>query len=101
MLNVTRIFYAFFIILIKLYQWLISPLLPNNCRHVPTCSQYVVESIWIWGPFKGALLGIKRLLRCYPWGTCGYDPVPQKPGKFKEPSILNKGSNDVEAYFQL
>ena len=63
---------------IKLYQWLISPLFPPTCRHEPTCSNYAVEAVKIWGPFKGIWLGMKRLSTCHPWGKSGYDPVPKK-----------------------
>ncbi|MCC5924172.1 MAG: membrane protein insertion efficiency factor YidD [Crocinitomicaceae bacterium] len=73
-----------FVLPIKLYQWLISPLLGQNCRHEPTCSHYAVEAIKIWGPFKGIWLGIKRISKCHPWGTFGYDPVPEKKNKIKK-----------------
>ncbi len=63
---------------IRLYQLLISPLFPPTCRHEPTCSNYTVEAVKIWGPFKGIWLGIKRLSTCHPWGESGYDPVPKK-----------------------
>ncbi len=61
---------------IRFYQYCISPLLPGSCRFTPTCSQYAIEALRIHGPFKGLLLAIKRILRCNPWGGCGYDPVP-------------------------
>lgn len=70
-----------FIFPIKLYQWLISPLLGNNCRFEPSCSQYMVEAIEEWGPFKGIYIGIKRIGKCHPWGPHGHDPVPKKPKK--------------------
>ena len=73
-----------FVLPIKLYQWLISPLLGQNCRHEPTCSHYAVEAIKVWGPFKGIWLGIKRISKCHPWGTFGYDPVPEKKNKIKK-----------------
>ena len=66
---------------IKIYQWLISPLLGQNCRHEPTCSQYTIEAIQEWGAIKGTWLGVKRLSKCNPWGTFGYDPVPKKEKK--------------------
>lgn len=66
------------ILVIKLYQWIISPLLGQNCRHQPTCSQYTIEAINEWGLLKGISLGAKRLSKCHPWGTQGYDPVPKK-----------------------
>lgn len=69
--------------LVRFYQGAISPLLGSHCRHTPTCSQYTVEAIREWGPFKGTWLGMKRLSRCHPWGTHGYDPVPKKPSANK------------------
>jgi putative membrane protein insertion efficiency factor len=64
------------IILIKGYQLLISPLLPSSCRFEPTCSQYALEALKKYGFIKGAWLGIKRILKCHPWGDSGYDPIP-------------------------
>jgi putative membrane protein insertion efficiency factor len=61
---------------IKLYQILISPLLGNNCRFIPTCSNYTIEAINKFGIIKGLSLGIKRIKKCHPWGESGYDPVP-------------------------
>jgi len=63
-------------VLIKGYQWLISPVLPGNCRFYPTCSAYALQAVDDHGPFKGAWLGVKRILRCHPWNDGGYDPVP-------------------------
>ena len=65
-----------FIIPIKIYQILISPLLGPSCRFTPTCSQYTIEAIQKYGPLKGGWLGFRRILRCHPWGGCGHDPVP-------------------------
>ena len=65
-----------FIILIKLYQWLISPWLGSKCRYTPTCSHYGIEALKKYGPIKGMWLTIKRIARCHPWGGHGYDPVP-------------------------
>jgi len=65
-----------FVVLIKLYQWVISPLLPNACRYEPTCSAYYLQALKKYGPFKGSYLGIKRILSCHPWGGHGHDPVP-------------------------
>lgn len=61
---------------VRLYQLMIAPLMPPVCRYYPSCSQYMVEAVRKHGPFKGAWLGTKRLLRCAPWGRHGYDPVP-------------------------
>ncbi len=64
------------VILIRFYQWFISPLLPNSCRYEPTCSHYMIEALNVHGPVKGLWLGSKRIARCNPWGGEGYDPVP-------------------------
>ena len=61
---------------IRFYQRCISPLTPPSCRFTPTCSQYAVEALQKYGPFKGSWLALRRLLRCHPWGGSGYDPVP-------------------------
>ncbi len=66
------------ILLIRFYQKCISPLLPKMCRFTPTCSQYFIEALQIHGVIKGSYLGVRRLLRCHPWGGSGYDPVPPK-----------------------
>lgn len=61
---------------IRFYQRVISPMTPPSCRFTPTCSQYTLEAIQKHGPVKGTWLGLRRLLRCHPWGGSGYDPVP-------------------------
>jgi putative membrane protein insertion efficiency factor len=61
---------------IRLYQRLISPVLPHRCRFYPSCSEYAREAILRYGPFKGGWLALRRLLRCGPWHPGGYDPVP-------------------------
>jgi hypothetical protein len=63
--------------LIRIYQLLISPLLGPRCRHLPSCSDYASEAIALHGPLRGGWLGLCRLARCHPWGTSGYDPVPE------------------------
>lgn len=65
-----------FLLLIRFYQYFISPLSGASCRFTPTCSQYGVEAITKYGPFKGGWLTVKRILRCHPWGSHGHDPVP-------------------------
>jgi len=62
--------------LIKLYQVTISQVTPPSCRFVPSCSQYTYEAISKFGVFKGVWLGVKRLFRCHPFHSGGYDPVP-------------------------
>lgn len=66
----------FFLLLIRLYQILLSPILGASCRYTPTCSQYGMEAIQKYGPFKGGWLTLKRIGRCNPWGGHGHDPVP-------------------------
>lgn len=65
-----------FTLIIRFYQLAISPLLPPSCRYTPTCSQYSLEAIKKYGPFKGGYLAVRRILRCSPWGGHGHDPVP-------------------------
>ncbi|MDP3049247.1 MAG: membrane protein insertion efficiency factor YidD [Thermodesulfovibrionales bacterium] len=60
---------------IKLYKYAISPLLPDSCRFVPTCSEYSAEAIERYGAVKGSYLSLKRILRCHPFHNGGYDPV--------------------------
>ena len=61
---------------IKIYQKLISPFLGYSCRFTPTCSNYTIEVINKFGIIKGTLLSIKRILKCNPFGSSGYDPIP-------------------------
>jgi putative membrane protein insertion efficiency factor len=63
-------------LLVRMYQLLISPILPSTCRYAPTCSHYMLDALKKYGIFKGLWLGIKRIGRCHPWGGSGYDPVP-------------------------
>ncbi len=71
-----RILSYILLVPIYFYRSAISPMFPPSCRYVPTCSQYAVEAIKKYGPFKGTWLAVKRILRCHPWGGSGYDPVP-------------------------
>ena len=63
--------------LIRIYQWLVSPLLPRACRFAPSCSEYAAEAIATHGAGRGAWLALRRLARCHPWGGEGFDPVPR------------------------
>lgn len=65
-----------FILLVKFYQNIISPLTPATCRYTPTCSQYTLIALQKYGFFKGGWLGLKRIASCHPWGGKGHDPVP-------------------------
>ena len=65
---------------IHLYRWTLKPLMGLECRHLPTCSEYALEAIDRNGAWKGFWLMLSRLSRCHPWGTHGYDPVPDLCG---------------------
>lgn len=60
---------------VRLYQYILSPILPPSCRFYPTCSEYMIQAIRKKGPFKGILMGVWRVLRCNPFCRGGYDPV--------------------------
>lgn len=74
--GIKRLFGMLFLLLIRAYQLLLSPMLGASCRYTPTCSQYGIEAIRKHGPFKGGWLTLKRIGRCHPWGGHGHDPVP-------------------------
>jgi uncharacterized protein len=78
MKNIKKIISFLLISIIHFYQVALSPMLGRSCRHIPTCSNYTIQAITDHGPLKGSWLGIKRIARCHPWGTQGYDPVPPK-----------------------
>ena len=64
------------LLIIRAYQVLISPLLPSCCRFAPTCSQYAAEALSRYGLWRGLGLSLRRLARCHPWHSGGWDPVP-------------------------
>jgi uncharacterized protein len=61
--------------LIIFYHYAISPWLRPRCRYLPACSEYALEALNRYGPYRGSLLALKRLSRCHPWGGNGFDPV--------------------------
>jgi putative membrane protein insertion efficiency factor len=71
-----KLFSKFFTALIQFYQAFISPLLGAKCRFTPSCSEYGIQAIKKYGPWKGFILALKRFGSCHPWGKSGYDPVP-------------------------
>tara|TARA_B100001741_G_C16500890_1_gene574662 strand:+ start:473 stop:715 length:243 start_codon:yes stop_codon:yes gene_type:complete len=77
-----KIFSKTLIIIIKLYRLILSPMLGNNCRYQPTCSEYFIDSLNEYGFLKGCTQGIKRILSCHPikilGGGDGFDPVNKK-----------------------
>ena len=78
----TKIIKKIIIQIIKVYKLIISPYLGNNCRYIPTCSEYFIDSLNEYGLLKGLLMGIKRILKCHPvkflGGSEGFDPVKKK-----------------------
>jgi hypothetical protein len=70
------------LLVIKIYQVTLSPLLGSNCRFHPSCSRYATEAIQTHGGLRGSWLATRRILRCHPWHPGGYDPVPSaKPSR--------------------
>lgn len=63
---------------LKLYKMLLSPLFAGSCRYLPTCSDYMAEAVDRHGAAAGTALGVRRLLRCHPMGSSGFDPVPER-----------------------
>jgi len=64
------------VVVVRGYQYVISPILGHHCRFYPTCSEYTCQAIERYGIAKGSWLGIKRISRCHPWHPGGVDPVP-------------------------
>ena len=64
------------IVFVKLYQLFLSPIIGQNCRYLPTCSEYTIECLKQFGLIKGIFLSIRRVSKCHPWGSHGYDPIP-------------------------
>lgn len=80
--------------IVEFYQSVISPVLPGTCRFHPTCSDYAVEAVKNHGAIRGSGLAIWRILRCNPWGSGGYDPVPCHHHPDGDPQDENKHSKD-------
>ncbi|MDA7978128.1 MAG: membrane protein insertion efficiency factor YidD [Pirellulales bacterium] len=62
------------IVVVRVYQMTLSPLLGSNCRYTPSCSQYFIQAVKKYGAFGGAWRGFRRILRCHPFRSGGYDP---------------------------
>jgi len=73
-----NIFILPFVLVIKTYQFCISPILKTNCRYLPTCSEYAIDSLNNHGLFKGGYYALRRIIHCHPFGGSGYDPIPKK-----------------------
>lgn len=67
---------TFLLFLIRFYRAYISPLKPSCCRFTPTCSEYALEAVKRYGPWKGMWLSLKRIAKCHPFHKGGYDPLP-------------------------
>jgi uncharacterized protein len=101
----SRIAKAFVLAPVTLYRWTLSPLLGVNCRHLPNCSDYASEAIAKNGAWRGAWLALSRLLRCHPWGSQGFDPVPDvsaerhafAPWRYGRWTLARPAGDDIEA----
>ena len=70
---------ALLLVVLRGYQYLISPLLGPRCRFWPSCSNYAIEALRLHGPARGGWLALKRIAKCHPWHAGGIDPVPECP----------------------
>ncbi len=77
------------------YKRFVSPMLPNACRFVPTCSEYAMEAIERHGAFRGSLMAAGRLARCHPFCRAGYDPVP---GVNRVDCVHNHAGQDLRPF---
>ena len=69
---------------LRAYKLTLSPLIGRQCRFLPTCSEYAAQALILHGPVRGSWLAARRLCRCHPWGSAGYDPVPRPRDKAPE-----------------
>lgn len=80
-----------FIFLIRAYQLLISPILPNACRFYPSCSEYSKQSYETFGVIRGTLMTVRRLSKCHPFHPGGYDPVVPEQENEKTVAVEDRG----------
>lgn len=90
----------FFAGIVYFYRYFISPLTNASCRYQPTCSQYALDALRLYGGFKGSWMALKRIGRCHPWGGSGFDPVcdgqtPSKPLKSSAEDFKNKTEENM------
>lgn len=84
--------------LVRGYQLLVSPLLPQTCRYFPSCSAYGVTALQRFGLFRGAYLTVHRLVRCNPWSAGGIDHVPETWAQRGSPDLARPRFADIAAY---
>jgi hypothetical protein len=96
-----RVAIAPLVLLIKVYKYVISPMIGPRCRFLPTCSDYALEALARHGVVRGGWLAVRRISRCHPWGDSGYDPVPPAAGGSSASSAAGAssgaGSDDDQA----
>ena len=80
--------------MIRFYRNGISPFTPPSCRFQPTCSEYAYEAIETYGAVRGSWMGLRRILRCHPWGGSGWDPVPHPEVEGSPEARLDAGDAD-------
>ncbi|MFO0835023.1 MAG: membrane protein insertion efficiency factor YidD [Phycisphaerales bacterium] len=86
------------VLLVRIYQGTLSPVVGRQCRYVPTCSNYAIDALNEFGPIKGSWLALRRVLRCHPFARGGYDPAPIRGrGRFVDDSGVEKGSGEGRA----
>ncbi|QQS08042.1 MAG: membrane protein insertion efficiency factor YidD [Phycisphaerales bacterium] len=83
---ISRTLSGLLVLLVRVYQAMLSPLLAGQCRYVPTCSEYAIDALRTHGPIRGTRLILRRLARCHPFVKGGYDPVPPSDARDGHPS---------------
>jgi putative membrane protein insertion efficiency factor len=75
--------------LLRFYQLLVSPMLGQNCRFFPTCSNYAIEAVKVHGAARGGFLALRRVCRCHPWNAGGVDLVPPPAAPASSPTACD------------
>ena len=84
--------------MIRFYRAGISPFTPPSCRYTPSCSAYAYEAIETYGAVRGGWMGLRRILRCHPWGGSGWDPVPKPDGETAPEPLPGSGDEDGQGH---